>query len=151
MIVASVRHSFPIYDLAVSAVATFAAVAIAVISQLPARSQNGFAQQPDSICASPSAHLVWQSFTWSAWKRVPFRTYSEVQTDRLLAVAAGVVFFVLLAIFPALTACVSIYGLFADPSTVSSHLSLVNGVVPTGAVRSPASRSRALSAMAAAR
>jgi histidinol phosphatase-like PHP family hydrolase len=54
--------------------------------------------------------------------------------NRLLAVAAGVVFYGLLAVFPALTAFVSLYGLMADPSTIHEHLSLATGVLPQGAL-----------------
>ena len=54
--------------------------------------------------------------------------------NRLLAVAAGVVFYGLLAVFPALTAFVSLYGLMADPSTIHEHLSLATGVLPQGAM-----------------
>ena len=44
-----------------------------------------------------------------------WRTYHEMQQDRLLSIAGGVSFFVLLAIFPAITALVSTYGLFLIP------------------------------------
>jgi membrane protein len=54
--------------------------------------------------------------------------------NRLLAVAAGVVFFGLLAVFPAITAFVSLYGLMADPSTIHERLSLATGVLPQGAL-----------------
>lgn len=54
--------------------------------------------------------------------------------NRLLAVAAGVVFYRLLALFPAVTAFVSLYGLVADPSTIHEHLSLVAGILPQGAL-----------------
>ena len=49
-------------------------------------------------------------------------TYERISRDRILANAAGVVFYGLLAIFPAITALVSSYGLFADPSTISANL-----------------------------
>jgi hypothetical protein len=52
----------------------------------------------------------------------------------LLAVAAGVVFYGLLAVFPAVTALVSLYGLFASPSAISDQLSLLAGILPQGAV-----------------
>jgi membrane protein len=45
-----------------------------------------------------------------------------------------VVFYGLLALFPAITAFVSLYGLFAKASTISEHLSLASGVLPTGAM-----------------
>ena len=44
------------------------------------------------------------------------------------------VFYGLLAIFPAVTAFVSLYGLFAKASTISDHLSLAAGVIPSGGV-----------------
>ena len=52
----------------------------------------------------------------------------------MLAVAAGVVFYSLLAIFPAIAAFVSLYGLIADASTIDAHLSLAAGIFPAGAV-----------------
>src|SRR5438876_4086736 len=71
---------------------------------------------------------------WLGWKDILWRTYEEIQEDRLLAVAAGVVFFGLLAFFPAITAFVSFYGLFAAPSTIRDHLDLATSVMPAGPV-----------------
>ncbi len=51
---------------------------------------------------------------------------------RLLTEAAGITFYSLLAIFPALAALVSLYGLIADPATVSDQLNAAAGVVPSG-------------------
>ena len=47
-----------------------------------------------------------------------------------MSIAGGVAFFVLLAIFPAITALVSAYGLFFNASTITNNLSLLNDVVP---------------------
>jgi membrane protein len=71
---------------------------------------------------------------WAGWKDILWRTYQQINEDRVLAVAAGVVFYGLLAIFPAITAMVSLYGLFAKASTINEHLSLVAGLLPAGAV-----------------
>src|SRR3954452_21211986 len=68
------------------------------------------------------------------WKDILWRTYEEINKDRILAVAAGVTFYGLLALFPALAALVSIYGLFADPATIQDHLNLLSGVLPGGAL-----------------
>jgi membrane protein len=68
------------------------------------------------------------------WKDILWRTYEQVGEHRLLAVAAGVVFYGLLAVFPAVTTLVSLYGLFASPSAISDHLSLAAGILPQGAV-----------------
>ena len=67
---------------------------------------------------------------WRGWYDILWRTYREMQSDRLLSIAGGVSFFVLLAIFPAITALVSAYGLFFSPSTITNNLSLLNDVVP---------------------
>ena len=67
---------------------------------------------------------------WQGWKDILWRTYKEMQSDRLLSIAGGVAFFVLLAIFPAITALVSAYGLFFNTSTITGNLSLLNDVVP---------------------
>jgi membrane protein len=51
-----------------------------------------------------------------------------------MSVAAGVTYYALLAVFPAIAALVSIYGLFADPATVQDHLKTLSGVLPGGAM-----------------
>jgi Virulence factor BrkB len=79
------------------------------------------------------ATAPWQ-IPWAGWKDILSRTYQQINEDRVLAVAAGVVFYALLAIFPAITAMVSLYGLFAKASTINEHLSLVAGFLPGGAV-----------------
>jgi len=68
----------------------------------------------------------------AGWKDILMRTYQQIGEDRLLATAAGVAFYGLLAIFPAITALVSSYGLFADPSTISSNLQSLALMLPEG-------------------
>ena len=69
---------------------------------------------------------------WAGWKDILWRTYERINDDRLLATAAGVVFFGLLAVFPAITALVSSYGLFADPSTIGANLQTLALMLPEG-------------------
>jgi membrane protein len=69
---------------------------------------------------------------WEGWEQILWRTYEQIDEDRLLAIAAGVVFFGLLAIFPAITALVSFYGLFANPSTISANLQTLALILPEG-------------------
>jgi membrane protein len=66
------------------------------------------------------------------WWDIIKRVVAQVSADRLLTEAAGVTFFSLLAIFPALAALISIYGLFANPQTVSDHLASLDGIMPGG-------------------
>jgi membrane protein len=69
---------------------------------------------------------------WAGWKDIAWRTYHSINEDRLLATAAGVVFYGLLAIFPAITALVSCYGLFANPATINANLQTLALMLPEG-------------------
>lgn len=68
------------------------------------------------------------------WKDIFGRVWEQIGKDRVLAVAAGVTFYGLLAIFPMITALVSIYGFVADPATVNDHLGAMADVLPGGAI-----------------
>jgi membrane protein len=70
---------------------------------------------------------------WNGWKDIFWRTVNQTSEDRLLAIAAGVVFYSLLALFPAVTALVSCYGLFAKPDSINDHLSFLQDVMPSEA------------------
>jgi membrane protein len=78
-----------------------------------------------------------------AWKDILWRSFKQMNANRLLAIAGGVAFFFLLALFPAITAFISAYGLLFNPANVTSSLSLLDGVVPVnvlGAVHEQAVR-----------
>jgi membrane protein len=71
---------------------------------------------------------------------VPIARCSRIVSCRFLAAFH---FFVLLAIFPAITALVSAYGLLFSPSNITNNLSILNEVVPDnvlGIVREQANR-----------
>src|SRR5262249_48085686 len=59
---------------------------------------------------------------------------ANIGKDRIIVVAAGVTFYSVLALFPAIAALVALYGLFADPSTIASHLDSIGGLLPGGAI-----------------
>jgi membrane protein len=67
------------------------------------------------------------------WLEIIKRTFAEFSDDRILALSAGVTFYVLLALFPGLAALVSLYGLFADPVSVARHVASIEGFLPQGA------------------
>lgn len=75
-----------------------------------------------------------QQIPAKGWMDIGWRIYTQFQDDRLLAVAAGVVFYMLLALFPAVAALVSLYGLFNDPVTINEQLSLLSGVMPASGI-----------------
>lgn len=72
--------------------------------------------------------------TRAGWKDIAVRVYLEFNKDRVLAVAAGVTFYTLLSLFPAIAALVTCYGLFADVSVINDHLAQLQSVLPSGAV-----------------
>jgi membrane protein len=68
------------------------------------------------------------------WKEILLRVFRGVSSDRILANAAGVTFYALLALFPAIAALVSIYGLFSDPESITRHLDATSGFLPSSAI-----------------
>ena len=70
--------------------------------------------------------------TPGGWWAVLKRVVARVSDNRLMSEAAGVTFFALLALFPALAATVSLYGLIADPQTINAHVDALNGFIPGG-------------------
>lgn len=63
------------------------------------------------------------------------RAAGSVVRHHLTDEAGGVAFFALLALVPALTALVSLYGLFADPAAVAEHLDALAAVAPDRGTR----------------
>jgi membrane protein len=68
------------------------------------------------------------------WKDILFRVWKNIGKDRVILVAAGVTFYLILTLFPAIAALVALYGLFADPTTITSHLDSIADLVPAGAL-----------------
>src|SRR6516165_11181520 len=68
------------------------------------------------------------------WKDVWLRVFYGVSEDRIFLIAAGVTFYAIVALFPGVAAVVSIYGLFANPASISSHLGTLAGVAPGGGI-----------------
>jgi len=64
------------------------------------------------------------------WWDIVGRVFSEVMEDRITLIAAGATFYLILALFPALTAFVSLYGLVADPVTIADHIAFLGSLMP---------------------
>jgi membrane protein len=115
-----------------SGAAIAAAIAIAWAIERPAPAPADDAPAPGRAAAVAPAG-GWPA-RWRWLRDVLLETYQAMSQDRLMAVAAGVVFYALLAIFPAITAFVSSFGLFADAGTIQEDLSLLASVLPAGGV-----------------
>ena len=68
------------------------------------------------------------------WKDVFWRVWKSLTQDHVMLIAGGVTFYLLLALFPALVAFMSIYGIFLDPATAVDHAQSLRGFVPPAAV-----------------
>lgn len=58
----------------------------------------------------------------------------QIKADRLSVTAAGLAFYAMLAVFPALIALLSIYGFLADPAQVGEQVRSLSGIIPETAV-----------------
>lgn len=68
------------------------------------------------------------------WKDVLWRLYGAIGQDRVFLTAAGVTYYLLLALVPTLSAIVSIYGLFSSRASILDHLGMLSGLVPADAL-----------------
>jgi membrane protein len=133
-----------------AALAGFAIAAGAVRLERAFRAEKEAAQPPlATVRASDEPHLLQQQrarevgrgrraetparIPWAGWKDILGRTYEEISADRLLLIAGGVVFYALLATVPAITALVSVYGIFTKASSLGAQLSFLADVMPTTA------------------
>lgn len=58
------------------------------------------------------------------------RVKDQISSDNIGIVSAGVAFYFFLALFPTLTAIISIYGLVTDPATVEQQMEQLTNVLP---------------------
>ena len=70
---------------------------------------------------------------WRGWKQILKRSWAENKADNMPIIAGGVAFFGFLAIFPALIAMISIYGLVASPETVARQVEEISAQLPSDA------------------
>ncbi|QFT48856.1 MULTISPECIES: YihY/virulence factor BrkB family protein [unclassified Roseivivax] len=64
------------------------------------------------------------------WRDIALRLYRKIGDDHVVVVSAGVAFFGLLAIFPALTALISIAGIILEPNDVYGYLDEISNILP---------------------
>lgn len=84
---------------------------------------NGDAFQSESAQAPPVR----------GWWDAVMRTFWRIQSHRTGLVAAGCAFYATLALFPALSMLVSLYGLVFDPASVAAQMDLLEGLLPPDA------------------
>lgn len=70
----------------------------------------------------------------SGLKDVLWRVWREFGEDRVMLIAAGASFYLLLALFPALAAFVSMFGFMIDPVELAEQIATLEGLLPTGGI-----------------
>lgn len=99
----------------------------ALMSEPDAQALGRFANSPGDIA-------------WKGWRAVIRRTITEMLTDRVALVAAGCAFYGTLALFPAISMLISIYGLVFDRNTVLPQLAVLQDLLPPTAFKLIADR-----------
>jgi membrane protein len=69
----------------------------------------------------------------AGWWQIVKRAWKESQRDQVPLLAAGVAFYSFLALFPAMIAAVTVYGLVADPETVARQSEELTDALPADA------------------
>ena len=64
------------------------------------------------------------------WKKIGKRVIKQINADHIPIVSAGVTFYIFLAIFPAIAAIISIYGLITEPQQVQQQMSQIATILP---------------------
>ncbi|TCQ27932.1 YihY/virulence factor BrkB family protein [Rhizobium sp. PP-CC-3G-465] len=100
----------------------------ATIGGVPLNDSAGGSDRRGRLAEKPSA------IPYPGLKDVFWRVIAEIGEDRVTLIAAGVTYYLLLALFPALAALVSIYGFVADPGAIGAQVTLLSDVVPTGSL-----------------
>ena len=81
-----------------------------------------------------TSHAGWWRAHWLLICGYAARVWTEFWEDRILTVSAGITFFILLALFPAVASVVSLYGILADRASIASVLHTLSPYLPGGAV-----------------
>lgn len=66
----------------------------------------------------------------SGWGQILKRAWDETRLDQIPLLAAGVAFWAFISLFPALIAAITIYGLIADPDTVTRQAEAIGRALP---------------------
>jgi hypothetical protein len=86
--------------------------------------------RPASLSASIGVCTVFGTMSLRNLIGIAWHACQRAYRDRVTMVAAGVAFFVLLAIFPGIAAVVSLYSTFADPEKGGTLLAALPEVLP---------------------
>jgi len=94
--------------------------------------ERGKGLEESNAVPAREAHIVVEALV--SWAEVLRRTWKDIGRKDLSLVAAGVTYYLLLALFPALVALISIYGLVENPTGMTRDVQSLSGVLPPSVV-----------------
>ncbi|MGB3406615.1 MAG: YihY/virulence factor BrkB family protein [Jannaschia sp.] len=71
-----------------------------------------------------------QSPRIAVWKSALIRVFQQIDEKHLTLIAAGIAFYGILALFPAIAAIIALWGLIGDPTAILPQLEAFKGVMP---------------------
>lgn len=82
--------------------------------------------------ATKQGRAAWRpsQFRWADWKAILLRVFDNLGYHNVYLVAAGIAFFSMLALFPAIGALVGLYGLISDPAAIMDQLEPLQEFLP---------------------
>ena len=104
-----------------------------ILGALIAAGMTAYAASQDA--QRPAASATPHAAEPVGWWQVLRRVWDEIGRDHVSMMAAAVAFYALLAIFPGISAAISLYGLVADPAAIERHLATLTGVLPAEALK----------------
>src|SRR5580658_5030266 len=64
------------------------------------------------------------------WWNILKRVYADLDNKNISVLAAGIAFYAMLSIFPALAVLIAVYGILANPTTVQHLTDTMHGIMP---------------------
>jgi membrane protein len=79
------------------------------------------------VAPSPASR---QRISWRGWRRIVIGALQDATTDHVSLAAAGCAFYATLALFPAISTLISVYGLVFNVGSVEQQLQLLRDLLP---------------------
>lgn len=106
---------------------------LAGAAQPRAAARPGAAVRPPRAAAALNEPTEWATLRRVRPTTFAYRLWRGIGNDNIGLISAGVAFYAILSLFPALAAAVSIYGLAADPITLATQVAQLSSLLPSGA------------------
>ena len=84
----------------------------------------------------------WWTLSWRSWANVARAVWREMRVDNVTLLAAGVAFYSVLALLPALIIAVSVYGIFTTTAEAERQIDALLEVLPEATARTLATQIR---------